>query len=139
MGLLSQMWLGQAYETNAKDLRLSLPSVQVLLRGDFVWVGPDWAEDRVLDGDNIGGRVGLAVNRPGPIQGGRNPSGDLAQGGDFESWFFLSNPIIPAPGITHGPVHADPRAAMLREAAPLIEHTRESAHPKTAKKPKKEK
>jgi hypothetical protein len=50
--------------------------------GEFVQTG-------VLDGENIGGRIGLNELRPPPIRGGHNPSGNLAQGGRFESWIFV--------------------------------------------------
>ena len=30
--------------------------------------------------------------RPGPIMGGQNPSGDMVEGGNFESWFYLQPP-----------------------------------------------
>lgn len=46
----------------------------------------------VVDGDNIGGRVGLNEARGGPILGGLNPSGNLTQGGTFESWITVGAP-----------------------------------------------
>lgn len=89
-GLFAHLWEGnQNYSTDQPDLRLDLPVVRVTLKGDFVWVGPDFKESLVLDGDNIGGRVGLNVVRGGAVAGGKNPSGNLTEGGDFESWFFL--------------------------------------------------
>jgi len=101
-GLFASMWLGQSYAPNQPDLRLRLPAVHVILKGDFIFAGQAYNENNVLDADNIGGRVGLNVVRGGPVLGGRNPSGDLAQGGDFESWFFLGAPdaTTPAPGIS---------------------------------------
>ena len=59
--------------------------------GDFIWAGQDFKEAAVLDADNIGGCVGSTTrNRDVSwINGGKNPSGNLTQGGDFESWFFL--------------------------------------------------
>jgi len=46
----------------------------------------------MLDADNIGGQVGNDVPRGGIITGGKNPSGDMVEGGDFEGWFFLRPP-----------------------------------------------
>ncbi len=68
------------------------PTLEVYLKGQFVFAGANpghFKEEGVLDADNIGGRVGLNVNRAGPIQGGNNPSGNLTQGGTFESWLSL--------------------------------------------------
>ena len=103
-GLFDQFWQGANYNPSADDLRLDNPAVRVLLKGDFVYAGPDpYQENRVLDADNIGGKVGDGVYlRPGPITGGKNPSGDLAHGGTFESWFFLTrgnNPIGRSPNL----------------------------------------
>jgi hypothetical protein len=71
------------------------PRVCVKLQGEFVYA-PDnsgnYTELGVLDGDNIGGRVGEAPP-PGrllPLLGGKNPSGNLTQGGQFQSWFFVT-------------------------------------------------
>jgi hypothetical protein len=73
-------------------LGLEFPTVTVSLKGEFVFA-PDAAgefvQTGVLDAENIGGRVGRNEVRPGPIHGGRNPSGNLAQGGRFESWIFV--------------------------------------------------
>jgi hypothetical protein len=75
--------------------KIDLPRVLVQLEGDFVYAldaANNYTELGVLDANNIGGRVGEpppAARLP-PIQGGKNPSGDLAQGGTFSSWFFLS-------------------------------------------------
>jgi DNA-binding beta-propeller fold protein YncE len=77
---------------------IELPSVHVLLKGDFIGSTSSFdqgnlvKEDGILDADNIGGQVGRDRNRGGIIQGGKNPSGDLVLGGDFESWFFLKSP-----------------------------------------------
>ncbi len=74
---------------------LDLPRVSVSLKGNFVYAlgaGGKYDEFGVLDGDNIGGQVGEpppAARQP-PILGGKNPSGNLTQGGLFESWFFLT-------------------------------------------------
>jgi len=69
--------------------------VTISLKGDFVFAldaGGQYTEFGVLDGDNIGGKVGEPppAKRQPPIQGGKNPSGNLTQGGLFESWFFLT-------------------------------------------------
>ena len=83
-------------------------SLHVALKGDFIWAGgpnDSFGEDRLLDADNYGGRVGLNVTRGGIVTGGKNPSGDMVIGGDFESWFFLLPPVIvpgAAPGVTTG-------------------------------------
>jgi hypothetical protein len=90
-GLFADFWEGQNYK-DFDGRPLDLPVVRVVLQGDFVFAGLPFSEDGVLDADNIGGNVGKAITRAGPIKGGKNPSGDLAQGGDFESWFFLSPP-----------------------------------------------
>ena len=74
-------------------LELDWPTVTLMLKGEFVFApdaGGNFTQDGVLDGENIGGRVGRNENRPPPIKGGKNPSGNLAQGGRFESWFFAS-------------------------------------------------
>jgi hypothetical protein len=97
-GLLDQFWQGANYSPQADDLRLDNPVVRVLLKGDFVYAGPDpYKESRVLDADNIGGKVGDGTYiRPGPIASGfKNPSGDLAHGGTFESWFYLTRGNTP--------------------------------------------
>jgi hypothetical protein len=77
-----------------KKVTLPALTLSVKLKGDFVYGAGAFDEGAVLDADNIGGRVGLSVDRPavtaGLIKGGRNPSGNLTQGGDFESWFDLT-------------------------------------------------
>jgi type II secretion system (T2SS) protein K len=75
---------------NSQD-KLEPPQMIVSLKGDFVYVpGPD-IEKTILDAENIAGMVGDPTHtRPAPITGGKNPSGNLAQGGLFESWFFLT-------------------------------------------------
>ncbi|HEY4943565.1 MAG TPA: collagen-like protein [Rhizomicrobium sp.] len=70
-----------------------MPSVLVSLKGDFIFApaGDKYNEMGVLDADNIGGRVG-EIPPPGrlpPLSGGKNPSGNMTQGGLFESWFQL--------------------------------------------------
>jgi hypothetical protein len=70
--------------------------MKISLNGNFVFSPNLGDEFGVLDGDNIGGRVGGRVGEPPPaarqppILGGKNPSGNLTQGGLFESWFFLT-------------------------------------------------
>jgi hypothetical protein len=76
-----------------RQFDLERAAVHVALKGNFVWapdVNGTYTQDGVLDGDNVGGRVGLNEVRGGAILGGRNPSGNLTQGGLFESWFFLA-------------------------------------------------
>jgi hypothetical protein len=85
-----------AMTQNAEQGKLDLPRVRVALKGDFVYAGKDqdpYSEFAVLDGDNVGGQVGEPppASRQPPIKGGKNPSGNLTQGGLFESWFFLSS------------------------------------------------
>jgi len=76
----------------AQRFGLEFPTITVSLKGEFVFApdaGGHYTQDGVLDGENIGGRIGRNEARPPPIAGGKNPSGDLAQGGRFESWFFV--------------------------------------------------
>lgn len=82
--LLPLLWA-----TQSTHLSLTL---QLVLKGDFVWddKAPDSFESLVLDADNIGGRVGKKIKRSGVMREGQNPSGNLTQGGDFESWLRLS-------------------------------------------------
>lgn len=98
-----------------KVAKIDLPRCLVELHGDFVYapgVGGAYSEFAVLDADNIGGQVGEpppAARQP-PIQGGKNPSGDLTQGGFFESWFFLGyGDAAPSDALTHA----------MRDAAPF--------------------
>jgi hypothetical protein len=70
------------------------PCVHITLKGDFIYAGAAFADKMMLDADNIGGQIGLNVTRVKPPNGGQNPSGDLVEGGDFESWFFLQPPTI---------------------------------------------
>jgi len=84
-------WLGETYVTDPWPT-LDLPCVRVTLSGDFVYAGSTYAESGVLDGNNIGGQVGLNETRGGSITGGKNPSGDMTEGGTFESWFYLQAP-----------------------------------------------
>jgi hypothetical protein len=92
--------------------QLEPPRVMVELHGDFVWA-PDafgnYSELAVLDGNNVGGQVGNGAQTrlDPPIQGGKNPSGDLTQGGLFESWFMLTA----GKDYNPGPVQEKARAA----------------------------
>lgn len=79
-----------------------LPVVRIELKGEFVYapgVAGAYSQLAVLDGDNVGGRVGLNEVRGGDVLGGKNPSGNLTQGGRFESWFMLTggDPIATGP------------------------------------------
>jgi DNA uptake protein ComE-like DNA-binding protein len=78
------------------DPPLDLPCVSVRLKGDFIYAANAFSDGVMLDADNIGGQVGINETRGGPITGGKNPSGDMVEGGDFESWFFLQVPIAAA-------------------------------------------
>jgi hypothetical protein len=69
---------------------LAIVTLQVKLKGDFIFATGEFNEDRALDGDNIAGLVGVNRTRGAPIAGGKNPSGNLTQGGDFESWLRLA-------------------------------------------------
>ncbi len=76
--------------------QVDLPRVLIELNGDFVYspdVNGNYTEFGVLDGENIGGRVGRGPPelRQPPILGGKNPSGNLTQGGLFSGWFFLTS------------------------------------------------
>ena len=72
---------------------LTVATLQVRLKGDFLFA-PDtdgnFSEALTLDADNMGGHVGIDRVRGGSIAGGKNPSGNLTQGGDFESWLRLT-------------------------------------------------
>jgi hypothetical protein len=91
--LIKLGWCAQHY------LALAPPALHITLKGDFIW-SPNkddkFSEGGVLDADNIGGQVGKDMDRPGvkegAISGGKNPSGNLTQGGDFESWLNLPLP-----------------------------------------------
>lgn len=90
----SGAWGGQNVQP-----RLDLPTVNILLKGDFVWSdqgnGSPFNDAWVLDADNIGGQVGVKPrSRLSTLLGGTNPSGNFAEGGDFESWFFLGSPLV---------------------------------------------
>jgi hypothetical protein len=107
---------------------LDQPCLRVELKGDFVYapdLGGNYTELGVLDGDNIGGRVGQPPppGRLPPLQGGANPSGNLTQGGVFESWFFLGMGD-PHPGpandaLRRAPLMTSFGASMLGDAAAL--------------------
>lgn len=92
--LLVRQALQQEEPENLTDL--DLPTVHICLKGDFVHtlgeLSEDELENQILDADNIAGLIGTNRDRGGQIQGGRNPSGNLTKGGDFESWFFLIPP-----------------------------------------------
>lgn len=85
---LAEMFEGARFP----DLNLDLPCVHVTLKGDFVYAAAAFSDNLMLDADNIGGQVGNDVTRGGIITGGKNPSGDMVEGGDFEGWFFLKPP-----------------------------------------------
>jgi DNA-binding beta-propeller fold protein YncE len=78
--------------------RFDLPCVNILLKGDFIReasiksIMVDEFEKSILDANNIGGQIGINRQRSETIQGGKNPSGNLTQGGNFEDWFFLEPP-----------------------------------------------
>ncbi len=107
--------------------QLDKPRVTVSLKGDFVYQQdpnspyPDgYSELGVLDADNIGGRVGFPsppFSRLPPLTGGNNPSGDMTQGGLFESWFFLSAKDSEAPPTMHDQVAG---SLMMRSFSPAI-------------------
>ncbi len=80
--------------TGATTLKppLDLPCVSIRLKGDFIYAATAFSDGAMLDADNIGGQLGISETRGGPITGGKNPSGDMVEGGDFESWFFLQPP-----------------------------------------------
>jgi hypothetical protein len=81
----------------ADEAPLALATLQIRLKGDFLYAsGVPFAEDLLLDADNIGGQVGIDRTRSGPIAGGKNPSGNLTQGGDFESWIRVGPYESPA-------------------------------------------
>ena len=65
-------------------------ALRVTLRGDFV-VADGLADPEAgpLDADNVGGRVGIDRVRSPLFAPHRNPSGNLTQGGTFESWLRL--------------------------------------------------
>ena len=89
--LLAHPWRGVFYK-NPPWPALDPPCARITLAGDFIYAGPNYAESGVLDGDNIGGQVGINKSRGGAITGGKNPSGDMLEGGTFESWFYLGQP-----------------------------------------------
>jgi hypothetical protein len=72
---------------------LGFATFHIQLKGDFVWASQDSAkfeESLVLDADNIAGLVGVKRMRLPPIKGSDNPSGNMTQGGDFESWLRVA-------------------------------------------------
>ena len=92
---LKQQVLDAMFRGVAQKPPLDPPCVHVTLKGDFIYAGATFDDKMMLDADNIGGQVGLNVPRAKPPNGGTNPSGDLVEGGDFESWFFLLPPANP--------------------------------------------
>lgn len=105
------------------DKQLELPSLSVLLKGDFIYAGNQgdpFEEGRSLDADNIGGQVGINRVRTWPGTGGKNPSGDLAQGGNFESWLFLQPPKEWNPNAGLKELDRVPQFGFMRAMAPDI-------------------
>lgn len=90
---LKQQILDAMFRGVEQQPPLDPPCVHVTLKGDFIYAGATFDDKMMLDADNIGGQVGLNVARAKPPNGGNNPSGDLVEGGDFESWFFLQPPV----------------------------------------------
>jgi DNA uptake protein ComE-like DNA-binding protein len=89
----TSQFLAEMFEgARLPDLKLDLPCIHVTLKGDFVYAAATFSDNVMLDADNIGGQVGNDVTRGGVITGGKNPSGDMVEGGDFEGWFFLQPP-----------------------------------------------
>jgi len=78
----------------ANEETLALVTLNVELKGDFVTTGEldqKLAEHAVLDANNIGGWIGSSHLRDTQfIGGGKNPSGNLTQGGTFESWLRVA-------------------------------------------------
>jgi hypothetical protein len=111
----------------SQGAQVERPSVQITLKGNFVHspgVAGAYSQLRVLDGDNVGGRVGRNETRGGDILGGRNPSGNLTQGGLFESWFLLTTgddvnigPLSNIMGLTRA---ASPEALFGAVPAPTV-------------------
>jgi hypothetical protein len=86
---------------------LDLPQCIIALEGDFVVANGLAIDAGVLDGENIGGKVGDGTyTRPSPITGSKNPSGNLDEGGLFESWFFLTGQREDVAGTT-GPINQE--------------------------------
>jgi hypothetical protein len=82
-----------------KVLHLEPARLLIKLKGDFIYSSE--IEDRekaVLDADNICGKVGMGLGKGNKKRS--RPSGNLTQGGDFESWLkitcsYENNPILP--------------------------------------------
>ncbi|MFB9240313.1 hypothetical protein IV454_24040 [Massilia antarctica] len=90
-GLMARL----ANQSNPLPVEQQVEEPQICIEFKSAFAGVTDAAGRILqtgviDGDNIGGRVGLNEVRGGPILGGRNPSGNLTQGGTFESWITVS-------------------------------------------------
>ncbi|MEJ1961442.1 MAG: hypothetical protein WDO56_07820 [Gammaproteobacteria bacterium] len=102
---------------------LAVATLNVEIKGDFVTAAKQGdareAEHQVLDADNIGGWVGTNHLRDtGFIHGGRNPSGNLTQGGDFESWVRVAHTLRVA-GAKEPPIktnRAEDLSRMMRSA-----------------------
>lgn len=77
-----------------EDGPLDQATLHIAFASGFVAeVGPDGKLLQVVvDGENVGGRVGLDEARAGIDMGGKNPSGNLALGGTFESWITIAAP-----------------------------------------------
>jgi hypothetical protein len=91
--LLQVGWQRPSPTQGQPQRELATVTLQVQLKGDFVWASDEsgFREGLVLDADNIGGLVGQAGPRSGAVvRGGKNPSGNLTQGGDFEGWFGVT-------------------------------------------------
>ncbi|MEO8018367.1 MAG: hypothetical protein ABI769_11165 [Pseudomonadota bacterium] len=88
----------------ADEAELGFATFRIQLKGDFVTTvaaSNALAEHAVLDADNIGGWVGSNHLRdPAFIAGGKNTSGNLTQGGDFESWIKLELGAVPTGSVT---------------------------------------
>lgn len=74
-----------------------LPCLRIVLSGDFIYspnpITGNYDESRMLDGNNIGGQVGVLRTRGLPFPASpMNPSGDMVEGGTFEGWFFFQPP-----------------------------------------------
>jgi hypothetical protein len=93
MQVLQVGWSAGMAREQQPQRELAVVTLQIRLKGDFVWAsdqGGVFGEGLVLDADNIGGQVGKKRKRSGLVRGGDNPSGNLTQGGDFDSWLGLA-------------------------------------------------
>ena len=123
---LWQLLASYAPPADFPEQTLDLPSVRVRLAGDFVF-SPDlngnYDEQRLLDGDNIGGQVGINRTRGGLITGSKNPSGDMVLGGDFQGWFRLGPPENINQPINSVGLKSALDAGMFGEAKPIAINT----------------